>query len=411
MWADPAGDRQGPGPAATKRADPAGDRQGPSHTSDRPRRNHFSKLFRIVGFRHRDLRQDMDEARRERPVAEQPKAQVRQHDDGEEYRRATLSVARKILERAQREISRLRESFRRIPFPVVRMDRRTAKFSESEFRESVEALNDERLWGKFLEEQGLASNKRAVAAVNDLVEQVGTITKKQVSKDLQHSLKTLELSIKVLLSEIDALDARSVSDDRAERLKEAALKISWQVAAASAAISANSAVAGSELNCKLVLAGLSSSVSATVVGVLHDWRSQELQKNRVSDLALLYQVHSDLLRQIGVLTLFIRRPAEREPESEEGDEIVRLAQLWARFMIMYARQLVAGLGRPSGVDGYLRALSETWDLLNEVEDCVEQRNYSRLAKMKPDITHTHDRLRKYKSYVRALRDCRSHRVM
>jgi hypothetical protein len=147
---------------ATKRAAPAGDPQGPSRNNDRPRRNLFSKLFRIVGIRRRDRRQDMDEARHERPVAGQPEARVRQdddlrqdmdearherlvvgqpeararqHGDGEEYRRATLSIVRTILERAQREISRLRESFRRIPFRVIGMDRRAARFSESEFRE------------------------------------------------------------------------------------------------------------------------------------------------------------------------------------------------------------------------------------------------------------------------------------
>jgi hypothetical protein len=252
---------------------------------------------------------------------------------------------------------------------------------------------------KFLEDHGLASNKKAVAAVDDLVEQVGAVTKKQIPEDLQHSLKVLELSIKVLLSEINALDARSVTDERAEHLKEAARKISWQVAAASAAISANSAVAGSELNCKIVLAGLSSSVAATVVAALHDWRSQELQKNRVSDRALLYQAHDDLLQQLDVLALFISRLAEQEAESEEGDEVARFAQLRARFMIMCARQLIAGPGRPSGGDGYPRALSKAWDLLNEIEDCVEQKNYSHLARIGTDITCAHDRLRMYKSYI------------
>ncbi|HEX2318308.1 MAG TPA: hypothetical protein VHJ18_04925 [Streptosporangiaceae bacterium] len=136
----------------------------------------------------------------------------------------------------------------------------------------------------FLQGQGQAENEAARRAVEQLAEHCTRVTEKQFSAE---SLELLHFSIMALLSEIEALDGRFTNTDRVKHLKATAERIGVQMTAACAAISASAGAVGSELNSRVILAGLAGCVASEVVAALHDWRTQANQRSGMSDLSWL----------------------------------------------------------------------------------------------------------------------------
>ena len=327
---------------------------------------------------------------------EEPTRQSHGRHDNERYRREMLRVAREILERADREVSRWIVSLRE------RKNFQDERFDDSRFYASISALNDRALWLRFLERGGLADNEAARTAVEGLSEHVANIKARQVLGNEEDSLQLIQDSIQVLLAKINDLDAKSVSRERAEHLKATAEWIGWQVAAAGAAIGANAAASGTDLTEQIILAGVSSSVAAAVVGALHDWQSRKSLKDKISDRALLHRVNDDLLNQMNVLALFISRRAEHEPEDADEDRLVRSAYVQVRFAVMYATQLVAGIDRLPGGNGYPNALSAAKKLIAKLENCIEVHDCGNALKLNVEMKGACARLRRYRAYVAAI---------
>jgi hypothetical protein len=326
-----------------------------------------------------------------RGVEERPERHASEHravhQDRDEYLRKTLRTACEILDRAHREVKQWMATLHH------RNNHQNAGLDSLRFNESIGALGDKALWEQFLQEQGLAENERARSGVSDLVRHIRTVTENQASED---SLKLLLGAIELLISEIMALDSQAVSRKHVDYLKETAETIGWQVAAAGAAISASSGVNGGELNYRIILAGLSSTVASAVVGALHDWHAQTLMKRNVGDRTLLQEAHEDLLRQFDILVMIVSRRAPQEPGDESDNNLVRRLQIRAGFMIMYARQLVARILRPESSRGYCSELSEAQKILDAVKDSVERRDY-RNADLKARVGSAQDSLRGYRS--------------
>ena len=209
--------------------------------------------------------------------------------------------------RALKEVTRFKETLRHSGFPGIKAGRQIRDYPDSEFQRCLGTLNDRSLWDTFLREEGLADNPKAVEAVESLIDRIQDVTRAQIEED---SLRLLELSIKLLLSQINDIDVRSVSQERVQHLKESVQKIGWQVAAASAAVSASTAASGSDLTPRLILAGLSGSAATTVIGTIHSWHNQG-QRSRASALATLCHLHDDMIEQVNALAVFISQQNER----------------------------------------------------------------------------------------------------
>jgi hypothetical protein len=286
--------------------------------------------------------------------------------------------------RALKEVTRFKETLRHSGFPGTKAGRQIRDYSDPEFQRCLGTLNDRSLWDTFLREEGLADNPKAVEAVESLMERIQDVTRAQIEED---SLRLLELSIKLLLSQINHIDARSVSQERVQHLKESVQKIGWQVAAASAAVSASTAASGSDLTPRIILAGLSGSVAATVVGTIHSWHSQG-QRSRASVLATLCHLHDDMIEQVDVLVAFISQQNERAKEAAEENSWLRFALLRARFAVMYARQLWAGPEQFSHRTEYQSCLTTLANSLNAIDQCIERRAYQELQQIEQDISAT-----------------------
>jgi hypothetical protein len=306
----------------TNRPQTPRDQQDHRHASNTVKRGWLKRLFRR--HRHQNQRLDTGETTRNRPTLELPGAPSHRHDRpqldtgettrdrpftdveepepwpkfvGEENRLSVLDIAGKILKRALKEVARFKETLRRSGFLGIKAGRQIRDYPDSEFKRCLGMLNDRSLWDTFLREEGLADHPKAVEAVESLIERIQDVTTAQIE---ENSLTLLELSIKLLLNQINYVDARSVSQERVQHLKESVQKIGWQMAAASAAVSASTAAGGSDITPRIILAGLSGSAAATVIGTFQS-RHNQRQRNRTSALALLYQLHDDTIEQVDLL--------------------------------------------------------------------------------------------------------------
>lgn len=237
----------------------------------------------------------------------------------QENRLSVLEIARKILKRALKEVARFKETLRRSGFPGIKVGKEIGSYTDSEFQRCLGTLNDRSLWDTLLREVGLTNNPKAVEAVESLIERIQDVTTAQVEQD---SLTLLELSIKLLLSQINYIDARSVSQERVQHLKESVQKIGWQVAAASAAVSASTAAGGSHLTPRIVLAGLSGSAAATAIATIQS-RHNQGQRSKAPAPTLLRQLHDDMIEQIDVLVAFISTQDARAKEAAEENSLLR----------------------------------------------------------------------------------------
>jgi hypothetical protein len=136
-----------------------------------------------------------------------------------QYQRHLLGVAKRVLQRAARDVRRLISDLRH------EGDQRDLASDWVDFRDALAELGDSRAWEIFLQAQGLEGSETAKTAVADLAAHVARVTKDQISQD---SLQILLLSIDTLLAEIEAVDAHLVTRERAEFLKATAERISVQ---------------------------------------------------------------------------------------------------------------------------------------------------------------------------------------
>ncbi len=307
--------------------------------------------------------------------------------------RALLGTARKALHLARAQVGRLKKKFRRIYRPRIAEAENVLDFSDAEFRECLQALNDKGLWMEFLQEEGLAGNSQARDATNSLIKHIEAVSAGQISED---SLQLLEDAIEILLSEINAIDAKSVSRQRAENLKDAAYKISWQVTAAGAAIGASSMAGGSELAARAIMAGLAGSAASIVVGAVHDYRNQEVTRNSSSDEALITEAHYNLTQQIDKIVLYFDRRKDRP--SWTGEEIARFRNtfLQARFAAMVARQQLA-VGNENALQetDYREDLIAMSDFLRELQKNIRPINHGHLLEAISDLADLQTKLSEY----------------
>jgi len=353
-------------------------RHGGEATSNRP----TGELAEAPSRRHDWPQRDAGEAKSDRPFTDVDEPESWPQFVGKENRISVLDIARKILRRALKEVARFRETLRHSGFPGIKAGREIRNYPDSEFQRCLGTLNDRSLWEAFLRAGGLANNPKAVEAVESLIERIQHVTTAQIEQD---SLKLLELSIKLLLSQINYVDAGSVSQERVQHLKESVQKIGWQVAAASAAVSASTAAGGSDLTPRIILAGLSGSAAVTVIGTIQSWHSQA-QRSTASAPALLHQLHDDMIEQVDVLVAFISKQNDLAKEAAKDNSLLRFSLLRARFTVMYARQLWAGPGQFSHITEYQSCLTALAELLNALDQCIKNQAYQELLEIERDIS-------------------------
>ena len=343
--------------------------------------------------------QDTGEATRYHTFTDTEDSQPWPRFTGKESRRSVLDIARKILRRALKEVSHFKEAFRRLALSGTETSRTIADYTDSDLSRCLETLDDRSLWDTFLREAGLANNHKAVEAINELIARIQDVTKSQIEKD---SLTLLEISIKLLLDQINSVDAQSVSQERVQHLKESVEKIGWQVAAASATISATTTVGGSELTSRVILAGLSGSAAATVIGSIQSWRNHA-QRSRSSAPNFLCQLHDDMIERVDVLLPFIMQTSERAIEiAAEEEHLVRATLLQARFLAMYARLAWAGFEQFSQMIAYQSYLATLSNLLNEVDECIRKHTFGALPQLGQEISPMRSILEMYRSSLVSL---------
>ena len=379
----------------------------PSHPHDRPQQDTDGitkdrpawKLPASQSHPKDRPQQDTDETTKDHAFTDAEDSQPWPRFTGKEDRRSVLDIARKILSRALKEVSHFKEAFRRLGLSGIETSGTIADYTDSDFSRCLETLDDRSLWDAFLREEGLANNHKAVEAIDELIERIQDVTRSQIAED---SLTLLEISIKLLLNQINSVDARSVSQERVQHLKESVEKIGWQVAAASATISATTTVGGSELTSRVILAGLSGSAAATLIGSIQSWRNHA-QKSRSSAPNLLCQLHDDMIERVDVLLPFIMQTSERAIETPEEKNLVRVTLLQARFLAMYARLVWAGSEQFSQMIEYQSYLATLSNLLNEVDECIKKRTYRALPYLEQEISPIRSILRLYRSSLVSLR--------
>jgi hypothetical protein len=308
------------------------------------------------------------------------------------YRRVTVDGIKKVLNHARKKIAQVKKNFRRSFRSHKPTEDDSIECSEKEFRESMQALNDKKLWMDCLRKKHLAGNPQARAAVNSLIRSIETITTEQITKD---SLTLLDSAVAVLLAEINAIDIKSVSNQRVTRLKDTADSIGWQIVAAGAAISATSAASGSELAAKAILAGLSGSVASLAVAAVHDWRGQEKSRNSISDNKLLKQAHQDLILEIAEIALYISRRKDGESQTREETMRLRHTLLQARFASMFARQLAAGRESSMQGTGYAAELTDASDFLAYLQRDIRRIKRRDLSEVILQVTKLQGQLERY----------------
>ena len=354
-------------------------RQGTGETT----RDRFTWELTDALAHPRDRRRlDAGETATERPVTGVHEPEPWPKFAGKENRPSVLEIAKNILKRALKEVSRFKKTLRHSGFRGINTAREVRAYPAPEFQRCLGTLNDKLLWEDFLREERLAGNPGAVEAVESLIERIQGVTAAQIEED---SLTLLEVSIKLLLSLINYVDDGSVSQDGVQHLKESVQKIGWQMAAAAAAVSASTAAGGSDLTPRIILAGLSGSIAATVMGAIQGLHGQR-QKDRASAAILLGELHDDIIAQVDILVAFISEQDKRLKESVDGNELLRFALLKGRFSVMYARQLWAGREQFSHRTEYQSCLTTLAKSLNALDQCIQSRAYQELPEIKTDIS-------------------------
>ena len=391
----------------TRRPQTPRDQQDHRDVGNTVKRGWLSRLFRRR--RHQDQQPDTGETAIGQPVRDLSDALSRRHDRpqldasetardrpfpdtdepepwprfvGQENRLSVLEIARKILKRALKEVARFKEALKRSGFLGIKAGSEARNYPDSEFQRCLGTLNDRSLWEAILREQGLAGNPKAVEAVKSLIERIQGVTTAQIEED---SLALLELSIKLLLSQINRTDARSVSQERVQHLRESVQKIGWQVAAASAAVSASTVAGGSDLTPRLILAGLSGSAAATAIGAIQG-RHNHGQKSKSSASALLLQLHDDMIEQVDVLTAFIGTQNVRTKEVAEENSLLRFSLLRARLTVMYTRQVWAGCEQFAHMTDYQNRLTALAKWLSKLDQCIERQAFHELREIEREIS-------------------------
>lgn len=329
-----------------------------------------------------------------RRMIRKARASRRQREgDMSEYERQLLEVAKRVLSQAARGVRRLISGLRHGE------DQLDPTFDLADFRDALAELGDSSTWQFFLQALGLGGSKTARMAVADLAEHVARVTKNQISED---SLQVLLLSIDTLLAEIETLDARLVSPERAEFLKATAERIGVQVTAASAAISASAGAGGGDLTSRVIIAGLAGCVASEVVAALHDWRVQANQRSSLSERALLAQAHQDLVRQLEMLAVFVSDAAHDETTPLCDDHVARRAHLQSIFLLMYSQFLLAGLMKQNIEHEYANQLRKVRTLLQDIGGLIERKKGGDAIAVESQMDKILVRLPRYRTFIESV---------
>jgi hypothetical protein len=314
----------------------------------------------------------------------------RRETEGEQYQRETLEVAREILEQATRDAAKWITAL-----PPEKTHGATS-YSDSQFREAILALNEKNLWNMLLRERGLHGEEeaRAKAAVRDLAEHIQAT---KSGENTEVSLGLLHSAINILLAEIRAIDPRAAPSKRTERLKEAAERIGWQVAAAGADLTTDTGVSGAGLRYRLLVGGLSGSVVAAVVGILHDSLKQRFRGHGGTKGSQLEQVQKILVDRLGILVLYL---AECKQGGNGKTAAAENARQQVGFLIMHARQLTAGDSR-IGSRIYAAALSAAVAAIRLMRSVIRKRCRIRaVGAFQVQLEQVISDLKKCEAYVR-----------
>lgn len=251
--------------------------------------------------------------------------------------------------------------------------------------ETIIELQDPGLWEAFI--SGNADDGQAVSdAVRSLVDWVPRAADDQ--QDYSDSLRLLRKIIKDLRHELKGLEPSGLTREQADRYKETAERIRWEVYGGLASVTTTVALEPLRLN--IIFSALLGSITPTAVGLVHELRSR--QPWHGTPQQKLKDANGELSNQIDRLADDLRGSFDHRSDDHRHIS-AQDAYLEARLWIIYATQLADDF-REDGHDSYCDVLRKVRTLLQE----IDRGGYSNVGKEVKALKKLRDRLGRFDYY-------------